>query len=298
MRAFWGLLIILIGVLLLGENFSWWSHYNLNYLWHFWPLLLILLGIALIVRNLRMGWIIVLIAFLGAAGFVATFLANENLFNKISTGSNPVNQSNFSQALPEGITKGSVTIESGASSIDLGNTNDNFIDGTLNSDFFEPVLNTNQNGNSLNASLSMNTNTRFSNLGNTKNNLKVNLTNRIPLDITINTGASDMSLDLSKLTVSNFNLNASASSVDTIFGDNIMDGTDVIMKLGASSVSITIPQSIGVRAQVNSGLSSRDFQDFKSLGGGAYESSNYSSATKKINLSIDAGVSSITIKRS
>lgn len=297
MRVYWGLIVILIGVWLFGENFSWWNHFNLNYIWHFWPLLLILFGIALIVRSLRFGWIIVLLSFVAAVGFIVVFMTNEKLVNKITSNGSITNLSNFSEDLNGGVTRGEVSIQSAASSINLGSSNDKFIEGSLDSIFFEPVLNVNTDGSLIVGKLTMENNTQWNNLNSSRNNLVVNLTNRIPLDVSIDSGASDLNLDFSKITLSGLKINASASSVKLIVGENILDNSNVSISSGASSLELTIPESIGVRAEVKSGLSSRDFQDFKSLGGGSYESNNYSSATKKITLNIDAGVSSIKITR-
>lgn len=296
MKSFWGLIIILIGVWLLGENFSWWNHYNLNYLWHFWPIILILFGISLIVRNLKFGWLLIFISFLVAIGFVTMFLSNDKLLNLIVSNT-PTKSSSFSNDLIDGFTKGEVTIDAGAISVEMNNSNSKFIEGTLNSDIFEPSLNVSQNNSTQVANLSVNKNSNLSGIGKSRSNLNVNLTNRIPLDITINSSASTMNLDLSKLILSNFSLNTGASTVTITVGENVIDGAGMVIKSGVSNIIINIPNNLGARIQSSSGLSSHNFQDFKNLGGGTYESSGYSASSKKINLNIESGVSSISIKR-
>ncbi|KKW22510.1 MAG: hypothetical protein UY65_C0023G0018 [Parcubacteria group bacterium GW2011_GWA2_51_12] len=96
------------------------------------------------------------------------------------------------------------------------------------------------------------------------------------------------------MNVTDFNLDTGASSLDLIFGDK-QATSRVAVDAGASSINITIPRTVGAKLVVDGGLSSRNFQDFRSLGEGEYESENYASAQKKVEINIDAGVSSLNV---
>lgn len=297
MKSFWGLTIVLFGVWFLGVELSWWQSLDINFLYHFWPIILILMGISLLTRDLKYGWILVLIAFAAAIGVVALFATNEKLAQKIASNDAISNLSSFSEDLPSAVTRGEVSIKSSFSRIHLGSTNDKYIAGTLDSIFSAPTLNVKTEGSLIKANLNMETGKHWSNLNNAKNDLNVNLTNRIPLDVSIESGASDMNLDFSNITLSGLRVDTGASSLRLDIGDSVISGADLVIKAGASDLDIRVPEKIGVKLEVKSGLSSKNIENFKDLGNGSYESNNYSSADLKINLSIDAGVSSIKISR-
>lgn len=295
MKFFWGFLFICLGFWALLNNFSFWNKINFDYLVFFWPLLVIIFGISIIVRHLRYGWLIVFLSFLVSIGIVLMFSLNSSLYNRLNvqTFSN-----SFSENLPDAVTKGEVKIESGASKITVGSSNEKFIEGNLESNLFEPELKITKQDNIIRANISTLSENRATSFRHLNNNLYINITNRIPVTLNVDSGASDLNLDLSKLILSRVNLNIGASSLSMSLGDNITDGAEIVIKSGASSLGISVPQSIGVRANLEGGLSSKDLNGFKDLGNGTYESDNYGSSTKKITVNIDAGVSSIKITRS
>ena len=69
----------------------------------------------------------------------------------------------------------------------------------------------------------------------------------------------------------------------------------VSIDAGASSINISLPRSVGVKLEVDGALTSRNFQDFEMLDGDTWQSRNYDSAVKKIEIDIDAGVSSLNV---
>jgi hypothetical protein len=81
MRWFWGLLVLSIGVLLLGQNFNFWGSQNFSELLQYWPLILILFGIALICKHLKVGWIIILFSYFLAFAFIIFIAPNHRTNN-------------------------------------------------------------------------------------------------------------------------------------------------------------------------------------------------------------------------
>lgn len=51
MKLFFGLSIVLIGVLLLGGNLEWWTYEVVTRIFWFWPVILVALGIRLIIKS-------------------------------------------------------------------------------------------------------------------------------------------------------------------------------------------------------------------------------------------------------
>lgn len=289
MRWFWGILIIVIGILILGQNFSWWN--NINFI-QYWPLLLIIFGIALMVKNLSYGPIIIILSFLLAIGLIVSGVLPKTIKNTSVSVANT-----FFADLPNGVDKGGLNVETGAVKLNIDSGTDKFIEGSLESSIFEPSLITSQNGNTISADLKTTTKEDWLNWSRGKNNLDIKLTDKVPVDLSINAGASDIQMDLEKIKLSSLILKSGASSIDLKIGDNVESDANLSIKAGASNIKISVPKDLGVKATITSGLSSKDLSGFNKLSDSNYESDNYSTASKKINLSIDAGVSSIEITR-
>jgi hypothetical protein len=64
---------------------------------------------------------------------------------------------------------------------------------------------------------------------------------------------------------------------------------------GASSFNISLPEGVGAKITIDAGLSSKNFPNFKKIDENNYETENYSTAQKKIDMDLDVGVSSINL---
>jgi hypothetical protein len=103
-----------------------------------------------------------------------------------------------------------------------------------------------------------------------------------------------MDLDFSQIDLTSLSVNTGASSLKLKLGDKVA-AAKVKIKAGASSVDISLPSYIGARITINSGLSSKDFPDFDQINDQTYQSKNYDLAGKKIDFTLDIGVSKVAI---
>jgi hypothetical protein len=129
-----------------------------------------------------------------------------------------------------------------------------------------------------------------------RNTLDIKLNNQLPVDLNIDSGAASLNLDLRTVMVKNLTVDAGASSIDLKLGD-LVDASMVVVKSGASSINVAIPKTVdGVRVKIDAGLSGKNVPSaLKDKGDGLYETDGYAEAKKKLDLSIDAGASSIDI---
>jgi hypothetical protein len=98
------------------------------------------------------------------------------------------------------------------------------------------------------------------------------------------------------LKVRNLDVETGASDIEVILSEEL-DFSKISLKSGVSSIKIVAPESLGVKLILNSGLSSKDIDDFEKVGENVYESRNFYDSSKTVEIKMDLGVSSLEIKR-
>lgn len=119
---------------------------------------------------------------------------------------------------------------------------------------------------------------------------------QVPLVLDVDSGASDIDLDLSALDVSEMNLDMGAASAEVV----LPGGTEYTLariKAGAASVTITVPEGVAARIEVDGALVSTDIDTsrFPRLDG-MYRSPDYDAAPRRVDLKIEAAASSVRVK--
>ena len=117
----------------------------------------------------------------------------------------------------------------------------------------------------------------------------------LPTDIRIETGASDLDLDLRELNVQSLNVDGGASDIDVVLPANA-GRTTAEFTIGAADLDITVPAGVAARIDVESGISSIDIDESRfPKRGDRYVSPDFESAANRVTIKIEAGVSDITI---
>ncbi len=122
------------------------------------------------------------------------------------------------------------------------------------------------------------------------------LSNEAPLSLTVKSGASQLTLDLSEVQVSYLKLEAGASSV-TLTAPASVANALLDIEAGAANLQIQIPEGVAARIRLDRGISSFtiDQKRFPLLHQGLYQSLEYESAPRRVELNIEAGVSAVRI---
>lgn len=125
---------------------------------------------------------------------------------------------------------------------------------------------------------------------------QLGISNEIPVDLTVEGGASRMIFDLAGLKLRNFTLKTGASSTDILFPANAGE-TQARIESGAASVVIKVPEGVAARITAKSGLATIniDRSRFLSLGD-RYESADFTDAKNRLILHIDTGVGTVTVQ--
>ncbi|MBN1979506.1 MAG: hypothetical protein JW918_19085 [Anaerolineae bacterium] len=123
----------------------------------------------------------------------------------------------------------------------------------------------------------------------------VNLNEGIPLSLDLETGASDTRVDLTDLRVTDLRLQTGASSSEITLPARA-GHTKAVIRSGAASVNVRVPE--GAAARVKAG-GIADIQVNKSRFprvGGVYQSEDYATAENKVDIDIETGVGSISVR--
>jgi len=128
------------------------------------------------------------------------------------------------------------------------------------------------------------------------NHAKIEVSKKYPLDLSFDAGACELNLDLSDFELTDFELDGGVCDINLKFGDGA-EHLRATIDVGVSDLDIVIPPGVGLKLIKDAALSSFDHSGIKldKLSGSTYLSEDYSTAEKKIDIYIDAGLSSLAI---
>jgi hypothetical protein len=258
---FFGTMIVLLGVVLLGINLGVVDHRIWRY---FWPLVLVLLGV----------WFL-----LGPYLSKGTL---ESVERSVPMMNDTEAEIHFNYGA------GRMVIGSGAKPQEL-------LSGSFTGGITEELHRNNGK-----AFLKINTPTDFIfpgvwPAGQHGLNWNVNLTNEIPLQLHIHSGACEARLDLTDLKVTDLNIETGASSTDVTLPQNA-GFTRVVVKSGAAEVKLHVPQGVAAFIRESSGLSGINVDTNRfPQSGHTYQSADYSTAENKVEIFYEGGVGSVDI---
>lgn len=285
-RLFFGIFVVVIGLTLLAQQFGW-TVVQWDYLWRLWPVVIILMGLSLLSRGHVMNTVVSIILGIVVIAIGVGFVVN-------GTAKRDTTTQHITVPAAEGTTSASVQLNVGASKVTLTGGSDKVIDGTFTSNVTTLSTETEVDNSVQNIHLNMQQPSWW--WGGTKNHLDARLSSEIPLAVDVNSGASDLNLDLSTVKATSVTVDSGAASVSLRLGD-LVDTNTVKVSAGASSISIKVPEATGVSVVLDAAVSSKTLPGFTETTKNHFESTGYSDATNKIDISIHAGASSISIDR-
>lgn len=123
------------------------------------------------------------------------------------------------------------------------------------------------------------------------------LTDEVPLTLSVESGASQIRLDLQDLPVTYCKLEAGASSVTLIPPARVANAL-LDVEAGVAALTVQIPEGVAARICLKDDLAARtiDQNRFPPLGGGIYQSPDYNDTAYRVEIILEAGVSSVNIR--
>ncbi len=304
--VFWGVLLISLGVLFALRNFGFF-YFGWFEIRRLWPVILVVLGISLLpvrsIVRIILAFIIVVIAIIFLSG-TSGFRDDDHWFGHGERSWS--DRSNYDwndeeetdQILIEeynsDIENAVLELDAAAGKFDMGITDEYLLKFERHGNFGSYYLNADHAGNAVVLSLSMKgKTTHFSGF---KNKAEILLNPDPVWDINMDAGAADVHFDLSPLKIDRIDIDGGASSVWIKLGDK-MDMTDLQIDTGASSITIEVPRESGCRIETNTVLSSRSLEGFDKIEHGLYQTPGFEEKETQIHISVDAAVSSLSVKR-
>lgn len=299
MRYFWSAIFIVVGVVLVGASFGKWETNVLWSFWRYWPLIIIFAGLDILTYHSKWQPLIMLVALVLAGLFIYdTGIAAKSYLGHIGTvkGNGNVVTSKVRVDRNEEAKSAKIKVETGAVEFDVSGTTDHLIDGTLVSTITGMNSTDKLTGDvqEVNLSNKPGQSSAWFWLGPFKNNLNLAFSDKLPLDLTVESGASTMDLNLEQYILSALKINTGATTLNIRLGEKVVNGAKVTVEAGASTVKISVPKNVGVRLLNDSGLSTSNFQGFTKVDN-AYENAAYSTAEKKIEISLKTGASTLDV---
>jgi len=285
-----GLLLVAVGVLLLLQTLGLVPWAVWLDVWRLWPVLLIIAGVSILFGE-RARWLAALLVVVLLIGSAAFAVYQSSLFGKQEAASRIDEPLDSAKYLTAKLDFGAGSIRLSALSTD----SPSLVEGAF-SGSGEGVRSTfTRNGDRASLDLAR-LSPRWFFIGSAKEEWALALSPIVEIDLTINAGASDIEADLSGLNVTNLRLNAGASDVSLVL-PGVAERSYARLDMGASHIDVRVPEGVAARISTQTGVSSIDVDEarFPKMGD-YYQSPDYRSASKRVELDIRGGVTSVTVR--
>lgn len=134
------------------------------------------------------------------------------------------------------------------------------------------------------------------NIGEGKNTWDITLNDEIPLELSVNSGASESRLDLSGLMLKDLEVNAGVGDITIDLGGKWEESFDVSLDMGVGQSTVILPSDVGVKIEISKGIGDADLEGFISKGNGIYVNEAYEDADVVITVKTELGVGEAQFK--
>lgn len=295
-----GLVVLFTGVILLLENMD-----VLNFNWssviYFWPLLIILIGINILLPKRIEGQIlsimatIVVLIFFLFQGLKPSSLFGDVEMKEINSSGQT---STFSHEYTNEIKIAHLTISGGAVKYEIAQVSNKLIDIEAHSLVNSFSLSTRVSEDKATLDFTQKGKGTLKQKGLKSENRATIRLNPNPIwDINLEIGAGAADFDLKAFKIRNLTIEGGVSSVKLVLGMPAENKSIIDFEGGVSSLDIKIPKEASCLIRSESALSSLKFPGFIKQEDGTYINENYTSTSKRFEITLENGLSSIKVSR-
>lgn len=285
------LFLVAIGIVLLLQTLGVLSWDLWATLWKFWPVVLVLVGLSLVLRSApRWMMPVFTVALLGGAIGIAIAIHGPMAGGKTYSGT-------FSEPLGD-TQKARIEMDFSAGRLLVGAlpaTSDMLIEVEFQGASHEVRKTVRRIGSETTVALSREWGT-VAWPRPPGEEWKVRIARGVPLDLNLNSGASEAVLDLTDLDVDRSKLDAGAADIKVTFP--VASGqTEATVKAGAAKLELIVPESVAASITLKSGLSSVDVDESRfPKDGDRYQSADYDTAPNRLTLNVETGVATVRVR--
>lgn len=309
-KIFWGIFLVFIGGIFLLENFDI-IDFSWSYIWRFWPVILILIGVNVLFKNsnskiaiyVTAGITVLTLGLLAYKGLEGNHAENQNKWswsysdNDEKDSKEQVIAQSYSEDFDDKYKLATLNIKGGASKFEIKDISDKLFEAELSETKLRYFLKKTDGDSSVVLNFnSKGDNSDYSFSDDDFNDINMKLSTLPVWDINLAMGAGEVNFDLTSFKAKNIEMKGGAASFKLKVGD-LYNDVNITAETGLAEIKIEVPEGSGCKIKTATGLSSKDFKGFKKMNNGTYETSNYSTAANKINISLKGGLSDFNVDR-
>ncbi|MCF0064886.1 DUF5668 domain-containing protein [Dyadobacter chenwenxiniae] len=209
----------------------------------------------------------------------------------------PIN-GNYKYEMEDFIQKANFHLEGGAGSFTLNGNTQKLFEANTKSTMVGFLSNTSINklDNSATVNLKMEEGNVKINKGEISNQAKIQLNERPIWNIDLGIGAGKGNFDFSNYKVEKLKVSTGVADMDIKMGDKVAT-SNIDIEAGVASITLELPRSVGCEMHMDGALNAKNMDDLDKISNGLYRSPDFDSASKKIIIHFEGGLTSINIKR-
>jgi hypothetical protein len=286
------ILLIIIGLLILLGNFGWLGWDTLVQIAYLWPVLLIAIGVDLLTRRRYQ------LAVWGGAIVVGALLV---VYNVGGPGSGviwgtPAGELHSVAHSLSGASAAEVNISTTVGTLRVSDmtSGGELIRGTVHTGRGETLTdNLNRRGDVAVLDLTSDQRRVPSIGGRERRTWDLQLTDAVPMDLSINTGVGQANLELQRLHLSSLQMEAGVGEVNATLPAS--GNYQASFKAGVGATHITIPSGMAARVTVQSGLGAVHVNGVFDRSGDSYVTPDFATAGNRVDLRVEGGLGEITV---
>ncbi|MGF2614853.1 hypothetical protein FZC84_08390 [Rossellomorea vietnamensis] len=132
--------------------------------------------------------------------------------------------------------------------------------------------------------------------GNVENTWDLQLSDDLPIDLRVDSGASDTNLDLRGLQLSDLKVDAGVGDIEVDLSSDWKESFDVDINTGIGETTVILPKDAGVEIKSDEGIGTSNYNGFTSTGKNTYVNEAYETAAVIITVNVDTGIGEVNFE--
>lgn len=133
-------------------------------------------------------------------------------------------------------------------------------------------------------------------ISNIKNEWDLELSDAIPMNLTVNSGASDTRLDLQGFQLESLDINTGVGDLAVDLGGDWKKSFEANIETGVGETTVILPSKVGVKITTDKGIGTTNIEGFISKGNGVYVNEAYKDADVILTVHTDTGIGDVTFE--